>query len=219
METKKCRICLSDKEVISFNKNNRNKDKLNTMCKDCQKEYLKNYRKENYTKVLNQEKVYDLKNKDKRKNYRVENKVKINDYQKKYRIDNTDKVRRAILKSKNTRYKNDILFVLKENIRRTILRSFKQNNMLKTNNTLTILGCSFEEFKLHLESKFEPWMNWDNKGNWNGVPTEINTAWDIDHIVPISTTKTEDDVIRLNHYTNLQPLCSYTNRNLKRNYQ
>ena len=27
---------------------------------------------------------------------------------------------------------------------------------------------------------------------------------------------TEADIINLNHYTNLQPLCSYTNRNLKR---
>ena len=55
-------------------------------------------------------------------------------------------------------------------------------------------------------------MTWNNRGNWNGIPTEINTAWDLDHIIPLSTAKTEEDVIRLNHYTNLQPLCSYTNR-------
>ena len=58
-------------------------------------------------------------------------------------------------------------------------------------------------------------MNWNNYGNWNGYPKEINTAWDIDHIVPMSTAKTEKDVLKLNHYTNFQPLCSYTNRHIK----
>ena len=58
-------------------------------------------------------------------------------------------------------------------------------------------------------------MNWNNRGNWDGYPTEINTAWDIDHIIPLLTAKTEEEVIKLNHYTNLQPLCSYTNRHIK----
>ena len=45
---------------------------------------------------------------------------------------------------------------------------------------------------------------------------EINIGWDIDHIVPLSSAKTEEDLIKLNHYTNLQPLCSQTNRYIKR---
>jgi len=56
-------------------------------------------------------------------------------------------------------------------------------------------------------------MNWDNRGLYNGEP---NYGWDIDHIIPSSTAKTEDELIRLNHYTNLQPLCSYFNRVVKR---
>lgn len=39
---------------------------------------------------------------------------------------------------------------------------------------------------------------------------------DIDHIIPVSTAKKYEDVIKLNHYTNLQPLCSYVNRVIKR---
>ena len=31
------------------------------------------------------------------------------------------------------------------------------------------------------------------------------------------TAKTEKDIIKLNHYTNLQPLCSYYNRYIKTN--
>jgi len=47
--------------------------------------------------------------------------------------------------------------------------------------------------------------------------TEINKSWDIDHKTPISSAKTKEDVIRLSHYTNFQPLCSYRNRFVKRN--
>ena len=57
-------------------------------------------------------------------------------------------------------------------------------------------------------------MTWDNKGLYNG---ELNYGWDVDHIIPIDTAVTEDDVIRLNHYTNLQPLCSKINRDIKKN--
>lgn len=56
-------------------------------------------------------------------------------------------------------------------------------------------------------------MNWDNYGKYNGT---INFGWDIDHIIPLCNAKTEEDVIRLNHYTNLQPLCSKVNRDIKR---
>jgi cytidylate kinase len=53
-----------------------------------------------------------------------------------------------------------------------------------------------------------------NRGKYNGT---FNFGWDIDHMIPVSTAKTEEDVIRLNHYTNLQPLCSKINRDIKRN--
>ena len=61
----------------------------------------------------------------------------------------------------------------------------------------------------------EPWMSWDNYGKYNG---EYNFGWDFDHIIPLYTSKTELDVIKLNHYTNIQPLCSRINRDIKPNY-
>lgn len=44
---------------------------------------------------------------------------------------------------------------------------------------------------------------------------EPNKTWDIDHIKPLVTAINESDVILLNHYTNLQPLCTYKNRFIK----
>jgi hypothetical protein len=43
-------------------------------------------------------------------------------------------------------------------------------------------------------------MCWDNQGKWH-----------IDHIIPLSSGKTEDDIIKLCHYTNLQPLWAIDN--------
>ena len=113
----------------------------------------------------------------------------------------------------SNRLKTDTLFKIKKNIRTSITNNFRNVGYSKKSKTSQILGCSFVEFKLYLESKFESWMSWDNHGVYNG---ESNFGWDLDHIIPISSAKTEYDIIELNHYTNFQPLCSYVNRNIKR---
>lgn len=61
------------------------------------------------------------------------------------------------------------------------------------------LGCSIEELKSHLESLFSVGMTWGNWGRGLG-------KWNIDHVVPLSSAKTEEDMRRLCHWTNLQPL-------------
>jgi hypothetical protein len=45
---------------------------------------------------------------------------------------------------------------------------------------------------------------------------EFNYSWSIDHKIPMCTAKNESEVIILNHYTNLQPLCSRINMCMKR---
>lgn len=135
---------------------------------------------------------------------------------KKWREENVDKVRAIKNRYKMKKYNTDVLYNLKESTSNLIRNSFKSKGSKKTKTT-DILGCSINEFKIYLESKFDSWMSWENKGNWDGIPTKERESWDIDHIIPLDTAVTEEDVIRLNHYTNLQPLCSYTNRYLKKN--
>ncbi len=53
------------------------------------------------------------------------------------------------------------------------------------------LGYTIKELKQHLESQFEPWMNWNNHGKykcdtWNDNDSSTWT-WQIDHIIPQCT--------------------------------
>ncbi len=151
------------------------------------------------------------------KNYKENNSYLIKIKRKEYRLLNADKIRNDRKLYNRKKRNSDSFFKLKSNISTLIRMSFNNKNIKKNTKTEKILGCSFESFKIHLESKFEPWMSWDNYGNPKDGLLEINKTWDIDHIEPISTAKTEEDVIKLNHHTNLQPLCTYNNRFIKNN--
>lgn len=192
-------------------------EKYRELNKEKQKEYMKDYwasyKEINSDLIKEKRKLYREKNKEKIKQKRINNRDKILEQKRKYRENNRDKIRKSDNRYQKNRRNNDYLFRLKTNIRSLIKRSFKCKNYIKNDKTFEILGCTFIEFKQYLESKFQPWMTWDNYGLYNGQP---NYGWDIDHIIPQSLAKTEEDVLKLNNYRNLQPLCSYYNRNVKR---
>ena len=78
------------------------------------------------------------------------------------------------------------------------LRVALQNNS-KGTKTKDMLGCSIEEFKQYLESKFTKGMDWSNYGR---------KGWHIDHIRPCISFDMSDpeQPKQCFHYTNLQPL-------------
>lgn len=53
-----------------------------------------------------------------------------------------------------------------------------------------------------------------NYGLYNG---KFNFGWDLDHIIPLSSVNTESELIALCHFSNIQPLCSHVNRDIKKN--
>ena len=180
----------------------------------------KKYVLKNKIKVAKQIKDWKENNKEKvskfYENYKLTDSQKKakNQYKKIWYKANKEKVINYYSEYRRNRKLIDEIFKLKGNIRSLISNSFKKYKFSKSSKTADILGCSYDEFKNHLESKFEIWMTWDNHGKYNG---EFNHGWDIDHIIPLSSVITESDVIQLNHYTNLQPLCSKVNRDVKRN--
>lgn len=191
-----------------------NKEKINAK----KKESSKLWYEANKEKLIKKQNDYYNSNKDKAKEYYEANKdkfdkEKIKQQKKQYYEANKE----ILLKKANERLKNrlktDPIFKLKHNVRNLVRNAINGKGHKKLTKTEIILGCTFEDFKQHLESQFEDWMSWDNYGLYNGTP---NYGWDIDHITPNSTAITENEVIKLNHYTNLKPLCSYTNRVLKK---
>ena len=160
-------------------------------CKLCIIEYNRKWRKENWEWV----KERDSK------------------YKKEYYEDNKEKIFKRNREYYRKRIKTDVLFKLSSNIRTSIRSSIIKGGYSKKSRTFEILGCSYEELKEQIESQFEDWMNWDNYGLYNG---EEKYGWDLDHIVPVSSAECEEDIYKLNHYSNIQPLCSYVNRCVKR---
>lgn len=227
-----CKYCFNEKYKISredrkeYYKKNKNKwDKYYQENKEGITEYKKEYREENSEKIKENSKKYIEENREKLKikwsEYRENNKEKINkwfednkEYRKEYKKEYTS--REDIKEKRNLGRKQrkiiDKVFKIKESLRSIIYTSLKSKGYKKNLKTESIIGCSFVELKIYLESKFELWMNWDNYGLYNG---ELNYGWDIDHIMPLFSAKTEEDVLKLNHYTNLQPLCSKVNRHIK----
>jgi len=167
---KSCSKCKIEKEFTSFHKSSRNKIGYRSQCISCENEYkeankdkLKEYFK-NRVYDSSVKKEYYLLNKESilisRKEYYQNNKESKLEYQKEYNKNNKEN-RNLYL---NERRKNDPLFKLITNVRNLIYNSFYYNGYSKNSKTEELLGCSFEELKQHLESKFEPWMNWDNRG-------------------------------------------------------
>lgn len=216
---KTCNKCNIDKEINEFHK--RSKDKYRSDCISCHKEsmrnsYVKNkpkrkeYYLENKTEILNSQKT-DSRKEYSKKYYELNRDIKKKYYEENKHNKIIDKENRREWAKKYYRMKKetDIMFILKQSIRSSVRKSLNKNGK----KTSDILGCSFGDFKFYLESKFESWMTWSNRGLYNG---DLSYGWDIDHIIPLSSAKNKEEVIKLNHYTNLQPLCSKVNRDIKR---
>jgi hypothetical protein len=229
IETKCCNKCDLEKPLTEFKKL---KKGFKSFCVLCEKQYMKIYRENNKEKLKKQKqewyinnldynknirKEYYLTNTDKIKtkvkNYAIINKEKIKQRNKINYIENKDKIIKQHNEYIKQRKKIDPLFKLKINIRNNIYNNLKRCNVIKNKKTDVILGCTYEEFKQHLETQFESWMNWDNYGLYNGT---LNYGWDIDHIIPTSSAVTEEELLKLNHYTNLKPLCGKINRDIKK---
>ena len=106
--------------------------------------------------------------------------------------------RKQATKRVNKYYKKrrkDPFFKLQFNFRQRTTLAIKSKGFTKKSKTQKILGCSWDKLKEHLENQFTDGMNWDNYGEWH-----------VDHIIPISMSETEEQLYKLSHYTNLQPL-------------
>lgn len=189
---KTCCYCLTTLAIEHFYKNNRNTGKLSdhdSRCKKCTSINLDKKKKAEYDKKylsLNRE-ILKLKN----QSYARNNKEKINAYKREYR---------------KKRLKEDIQFHLHTKVRGRIYGALKArySKTIKSDKTIKLLGCSYAEYKIHIESLFTVGMTWEKV---------FNGEIEIDHIKPVCSfdlRDTEQQRICFN-YTNTQPLWAEDN--------
>lgn len=201
MITKKCCRCKQFKIVSLFGVDKKTKDGLKCTCNDCRKIESKNYREKNHDKRSETLKKYYLNNKEKEllrlKKYRIENSEKRKQTVKNWYINNKEKSNETAKKWKQQNRLNNPMYKAWENLRsRTKDFLFNKNNFSKSK-TLLIIGCTPDELKHHIENQFKTGMSWDNYGFY---------GWHIDHIIPLSSAKDDEELLKLCHYSNLQPL-------------
>lgn len=153
-------------------------------------------------------------NNDRSRKWQKENKERAYTNHARYRDNNRDRVnlmckisRENTLKERlvrrrarsKERKESDPIYRISENIRVLVIMSFKscEKGFKKNTKTEKILGCSIPFLIEYILSKCPEGITLKDFGRY---------GYHIDHIIPISTAKTQEDVVKLNHYTNLQPL-------------
>ena len=211
MDCKTCKTCGIEKSLSEFYKNGKYKKPY---CKPCESKQKQQYYQKNREAIRARQKEHydDPKNREEilarhRERYAdPKNKEAILAKRKEHYADPKNKEKRADPKNKkrkNAQWRkwnkekrhSDPLYKLKRNTRSLISMSIKNAGFKKNSKTHKILNCSFEKFMSHLEKQFNSGITWENYGKWH-----------LDHIVPVSLASTEEEIIKLNHYKNFQPM-------------
>lgn len=198
-----CPKCKEAKEKENFYDAGRGRPCISCESKR-KKEKLRKFREKNPLPPLLTE---EQKKENKRKAHRewfLLNKEKKNQQNKDWYYANKEKTKERVTKSRNKR-KNQPKFkierALRQRLRATVFGEYKSER------ALNLLGCSVEEFKLHLESLWTEGMSWENYGFY---------GWHIDHILPCSSFNLLDpeEQRKCFHWSNMQPL--WANDNLRK---
>lgn len=204
MEYKTCTTCKNSKLLSEFHKYKNSKDGHTHRCKICvsRKKITLNDVKKctdcDETKTLDNFHNRKLgkfgKSSVCKKCQNIKSKI--------YREVNIENVKKVRSKWNAEKRKNDPIYKLIINSRCRIYDFLKKRNISKSNKTFFIIGCTPQFLKEFLEKQFQDGMNWDNYGLY---------GWHIDHIIPLSSAKNKEDIYKLCHYSNLQPLWCYQN--------
>lgn len=186
----------NNREVVNENKRKSYYNNKETWKKyyEKNKEIIVQYRKEYYKNNI--EIIKEGKTKSRKKHFE-----KIAKYSSEYRKNNKERLN----KKRREIYKNNFLIKAKTLIRGRVSFAFNRKFWKKNGATEKLLGTTYEIAKRYIEKQFVSEMNWENNGNGIG-------EWNIDHIIPLASAKAEEELIKLCHYTNLQPLWAKENR-------
>ena len=188
MNKKRCTQCKKEQTIDKYHKNKNSKDGLQYQCKVCCSENEKEYRKNNLEKARSFSKNWYKNNKEKHL-------VRTKKRYKKYK----ESILKNNLERQKQRIKIDENYRLAKNYRSRIwyyMKSHKKGDK----HSIDFLGCSIENFWIHLEKQFTKGMTRKNYGKWH-----------IDHIIPLASAKTKEELEKLYHHSNCQPLWAKDN--------
>lgn len=241
MENKICYVCGKEKQLVDFSFRV-DIMKYRNECKECEKARKRRHYENNKEKIKKRSNLYYYEHieqvKKNRKKYRESNKQQIKEGRQKYYKENKQKCidkskeyyynnqenvknriskyyqehKTEIFKHKNRRKKEDKIYKLKCQVRNCIYDSFKRRNTAKKEYAEKILGCSINFFIIYLLKTYK-----NNYGKeWDGIE-KVH----IDHKKALKYATTEEEVIDLCKYTNLQLLKAKDNliKSSKQNYE
>ena len=139
---------------------------------------------------------------EKSRKYLEANPQKCRENHRRYLENNKDSVAKYAAEYHKRKYHSDSLYKFQCHIRNTINQSFRRYETYKPRTNKEVIGITSSELRDYLLRTFEETYGY---------------AWDqaepvhIDHIIPLATAKTEEDIVRLCHYTNLRLLKAHDN--------
>lgn len=201
---KACSKCNDYLPIGKFSKDRSKADGLCTVCKSCKSAYRKKYYAANAEKARKESIDWYHQNKEyartKNREYYEKNLDKFKAARKAKYWENPEAAKRDVRDYNRERARVDPVFRVRLRCRKRIWEAFVRKGYSKKTKTFEMIGCTPEELCQHLESKFHDGMTLENYGEWH-----------IDHIIPLASAKTEEEVVSLCHYSNLQPMWASDN--------
>lgn len=114
---------------------------------------------------------------------------------RKYKEEHREEIRAWTNQYRRERYAEDPLFRFTIRVRNMLNRAFDKSGNNKRLANVDIIGLSSAQFRDYLLKTFEETY---------GYPWDFQEPVHIDHIIPLASATTEDDVVKLSHYTNLR---------------
>ena len=165
---KKCSNCGIISLKSNFHKRSKSGEGLQSQCKFCVNGYNKSHYYKNHASEL-----------ERCRKYEFQNRGNINEYIK-------------------NRFKTDLNFNLASYMRNRLYKTYKAQNVRKTNETFDLLGCSHSFFKNWIIHQLYRNMTIENYGS----------VWQIDHCLTIASFNLLDknDMKKCFNWINLRPM-------------